>query len=310
MAVRKHGESAHRGAAPETSTGTLLSRYLARHLDRLEAERGRALCGHPEGVHQMRVAARRLRSVLATYRSVLPSGAEGLRAELSWLGGSLGVARDTEVMGARLRALLDEQPPEVVIGPVRRRLDEEMRDRGTTGLAEAAVALVDERYLQLLDRLAEFRAAAESFAAADHPAREQVPGLLQTDLDRVRTRHRRVLGAQSPGERDAAMHEMRKAAKRLRYAAESSQPVFGSRAEHLAQAAEALQEALGEHQDSVVARGVLRDVAALAQQAGESGFTYGRLHALEEARAAEIERDLPDLVARLPSRRLAHWLSG
>jgi CHAD domain-containing protein len=310
VAVREHGGYDHHDAPAETSTGTLLARYLGRHLERLEAEQARALAGHPEGVHQVRVAARRMRSVLATYRSVLPPEAEGLRAELSWLGGSLGVARDTEVMGARLRALVDDQPAELVVGPVRRRLDDEVGARSATGLAETAAALADERYTRLLDRLAALRDAVGSREAADRPARRQVPRLLQGDLDRVRKRHRRVLAAQEPGERDAAMHEMRKAAKRLRYAAESAQPVFGSRAEQLARTAEALQEALGEHQDSVVARGVLQQVAAEALQDGESGFTYGRLHALEEARATEIERGLPDLVARLPSGRIRRWLSG
>ena len=48
----------------------------------------------------------------------------------------------------------------------------------------------------------------------------------------------------------------------------------------------AVQEVLGEHQDSVVTRHELLDLAAAAHRDGEDTFTYGRLHGLEQARAA------------------------
>ncbi len=179
--------------------------------------------GHPEGVHQVRVAARRTRSVLATYRSVLPPGTDRLRAELGDLGRSLGPDRDAEVLEARLRELVDGQPPE-------------------------SVAPADDALPALVERL---------------------PHLLQADLDRLRKRVRAASRAQAPADRDLAWHAVRKAAKRLRYAAESTRPSLGARATELAHAAEAVQEALGEHQDSVMARLVLRHVATHARLGGE-----------------------------------------
>ncbi len=92
----------------------------------------------------------------------------------------------------------------------------------------------------------------------------------------------RALDAESssPAE-DAALHEVRKSAKRLRYAAEAAAPVFGKQATALARAAEEIQEILGDHHDSVVTRDLLRELAA--SDPGTDAFTYGRLHALEQA---------------------------
>ena len=85
---------------------------------------------------------------------------------------------------------------------------------------------------------------------------------------------------------DTALHTARKAAKRLRYATE----VTGSRPKGLKQ----LQKALGHHQDAVVARPVLRELGASA----ENGFSFGVLWAQADARAAAIEADLPALWRR------------
>ena len=59
----------------------------------------------PEGVHQARVATRRMRSDLRTFRALLdPDWVAALRAELGWLGGEFGQARDADVLLDRLRA--------------------------------------------------------------------------------------------------------------------------------------------------------------------------------------------------------------
>ena len=87
-------------------------------------------------------------------------------------------------------------------------------------------------------------------------------------------------------ERDEWYHEIRKAAKRLRYAAESVEPAFGAPATTLAEAAEDLQEVLGEHQDSVVARAG----AARARRPDPSGRRQ-RLHHRPAARAEQVRGD-------------------
>ena len=96
----------------------------------------------------------------------------------------------------------------------------------------------------------------------------------------------RVAKRMEPGEeRDQQLHEVRKAAKRLRYAAEVVVPVFGRKAGRLATAAEELQEVLGDLHDSVVTRAMLLQLAEGSPGEPDNALLYGRLHAEEEQRA-------------------------
>jgi CHAD domain-containing protein len=99
-------------------------------------------------------------------------------------------------------------------------------------------------------------------------------------------------------DQDAAIHEARKATKRARYAAEAAIPALGGMARRQAAKAKKLQELLGDHHDSVVARTVLLDLAGQARAAGEDTFGYGVMHQRQACQAAEIEQTLPHLVTR------------
>ena len=100
-------------------------------------------------------------------------------------------------------------------------------------------------------------------------------------------------------ERDEDLHEIRKTAKRARYAAEAVRPVRGKSARRLARTMEDVQEVLGEHQDAVTARPVLRDLGVRAFLAGENGFTFGLLSMAEAADAEEARRRYRALRPRL-----------
>ena len=88
------------------------------------------------------------------------------------------------------------------------------------------------------------------------------------------------------------MHRARKAGKRHRYAVELAAPVLGKKADRIVASRKEFQELLGEHQDSVVAAGLLRELGALAGADGQNGFTWGLLHAREQAVAQQVVRDL------------------
>ena len=105
-------ESPSRGGAGRTDTlhprrssvRDVLTTYLATHLAVLE-EHDAGLRG--ETVHRLRIAARRLRSALATYEPIFEPGAiDALRDELRWLGRELSDARDSEVLRGHLDALV------------------------------------------------------------------------------------------------------------------------------------------------------------------------------------------------------------
>ncbi len=287
----------------EPSVGAVLQHELAAQLSELRNQEQRLRQDADSAVHKMRIAARRLRSVLATYRPVLlPGATDELRGELRWLGEELAAARDTQVIHERLEVLVRGEPAELVMGPVTRRIHIEMSARHQAGRRQALEALDDDRYCRLLHVLDSFVADPPFAEVAAGDARKQLPRLLTRDLERLRRRARRVAVATGSAERDEGLHETRKAAKRLRYGAESATPVLGRRAERLASCAKDLQELLGEHQDTVVARRTLRELGAQAYLANENGFTFGRLHALEEARSEQIVARYPAVLKRIPNR--------
>lgn len=291
------------------SAGDLLCAYLAQHLQRLQEQDMLLRTGDQEGVHQLRIAARRIRSALATYAPVLqPGSTERLREDLRWLGGTLSEARDAQVLQSRLDQMVTQQPAELVLGPVRRRIDDELRTAFRRGRSHADEQLGGTRYFRLLDNLESFVADPPLTAAALRPTRQEVARLIAADARRVRKRDRAYRSARDEHARNLSLHDVRKAAKRLRYAAETTRPVFGKRASKLAARARAVQELLGEHQDAVVAREALRDIAVRAHLAGENGFTFGRLHALEEARAATLESAYPAVKAELRVTKVRAWL--
>ena len=306
------GPSADSPADPPPGTAGRLLVDLLRTQEAELQRRDEAVRAAERGsVHAMRIAARRLRSTLTTYRPLLErEPADVLREELRWLGQTLATARDAQVLQARFDELLDAEPPEIAADTVRARIDATLRAAYDAGLEEGQRALAGERHAGLLAALAAFTESPPLVADADGPARRVVRSLLRRDAKRLRRAVKDVDRVSSPAERDLALHEARKKAKRLRYAAESAVPVLGSGAERYAAAAKRVQDALGEHQDTVVARQWLRDIAAVARLAGEDTFGYGRLHALEQQRAAVAEADFATAWKALDRKKLRRLLKA
>lgn len=291
------------------SAAGLLTAHLSEHAAQLQNQDARLRADEADSVHKMRIAARRLRSALTTYRPLFESGTTiPLREELRWLGQTLSAARDAQVLREHLDALLAAEPPELVLGPVARRIDDELSVAYQAGRREAVAALDSDRYFRLLSSLEELTSSPPLTPRAQAPARDVVPRLLERDRKRLRSAAAEVERASSPTERDLALHEARKKAKRLRYAAESAAPLFGKRAKRLAASAKNVQDALGEHQDAVVARHLLREYAVQAHLSGENAFTFGRLHALEQARAEHAESDFAQAWSKLPHKNLRNWI--
>ncbi|MFC9732765.1 CHAD domain-containing protein [Streptomyces roseolus] len=248
----------------------------------------------PDAVHQLRVACRRLRSAFKTYRKVLDREVtDPIGAELKWLAGELGHARDQEVLAARLAEALDGLGREQVHGPARGRLRAWDRTRSTGSRRRALDALDSPRHLALLDALDGLLADPPLKPAARKKAVKVLPKAIRRDYRRLADRIGPALDLDPGHDRDLALHEARKAAKRARYAADAAVPTLGKPAKRFSQGVKSVQSLLGDHQDAVVARGALRDLAAEAEEAGEPSFTWGVLYARQEAAAAARERELP-----------------
>ncbi|BBC36389.1 hypothetical protein SGFS_076830 [Streptomyces graminofaciens] len=247
-----------------------------------------------DSVHSMRVATRRLRSTFKSFGKVLDrTVTDPIGDELKWLAAELGVDRDQEVLSERLTAALDDLTEGLITGPVRTRLSTWAHSRGA-GSRQRLIGVLDgERYLALLESLDVLIADPPLAKAAGGDPEKVLRKAVKRDLAKVEALIEEAL-AQPPGhERSTAMHEARKKAKRTRYAAEAAAPVLGKPAEHLVKDMKSLQTLLGDHQDSVMARETLRDIAFQAHEAGESAFTYGILYGREERAAAAGEDELP-----------------
>jgi CHAD domain-containing protein len=246
-------------------------------------------------VHATRVATRRLRSTLRVFAPLF-SGEQATRldGELAWFANLLGEVRDRQVLRARMEELIDGLDESLVLGPVRRRVDE-------TLLAEQAeywhllrADLVGSRYLELLDEVHSW-VAAPPWTAQAHDRADTLVGLVDKAQDKVA---HRLTVAQRTGDLDE-LHGARKAAKRARYAAELAEPVLGrKRAKAVASRYETLQDQLGEHQDSVLGAQLLYRLAlATAGREDENGFTFGLLYQRELHRS-EAARDQARKTAR------------
>ncbi len=283
-------------APPDTiaTAGDAALAYLHEQVRAIAAYDPAVRRDEPDAVHQMRVATRRLRSALKTYRRELDRAVtDPVGDELKWLAEVLGVERDREVLAERLAERTADLDPELRTEQLRDRIGHPHNGPRGTARRQLLRQLRGERYFALLDRLDALLAAPPLRDPAKRPAEEAVRRAVRHDHRRLAGRVAESLALPPGTGRDLALHDARKAAKRARYAAESARPVLGTPAErHRARLAD-LQKLLGEHQDSVICREAIRRLADAARQAGEDTFPYGALHQMERERAGAVEAALP-----------------
>jgi len=276
-----------------------LTDYLRAQRDAIRTNEPGVRAGDPEAVHDMRVATRRLRSTLRTFRPLLDADrTEPLRRELHWLAGLLGGVRDGDVMAARITEEVDGLPPDQVLGPVAERVRERLGTRTAQAREELMAALDGPRYqtlVEVLDGPPERPSRSDLFRRVRKTLRRADRSL--ADADRA-----------EPPERDVPLHEARKAYKRARYAVETVAPLAGKRAKQLTKALTKLQDVLGSHQDAIVTGQLLRELGAEAELASENTFTYGLL-AERQHEAGELSlAKLPKARRKATRRKVRRWL--
>ena len=206
--------------------------------------------GGEDAVHQARTRVRRLRSVLSVYRKAFDAEETGrLRARLKALGTRLGEVRDREVRAGALDGLLRADDDPALID-------------GVETLAAGARADHEGELSTLLEHL---RGRSHRRLLADLQAFVADPPLTSNGRKHPRkiTRHGLAKAVQrvhaARGDTLDERHATRKAARRLRYAAEAVTDDLGRDAVRLAAAAEAVQDALGAHRDDTLLAAFLRE---------------------------------------------------
>lgn len=247
--------------------------------------------GTPDSVHKMRSATRRARSALATYRKLFKrSAVRELQAELKWLGRVLGPARDAEVMLERLRRHIQELPEDQRSGSLEQMIELELVAVHDEGYRNVLDSLQAGRYFRLLGSLEDFRDHPSARPLAFRPAHKVTAKLVNKAADRVERSRKAVKRSTGRAARDAALHEVRKDAKRLRHAGESVREIHGKRAAKLTKSAGRLQRVLGDHQDSVMATALLRRVAATPDRPADTDLGVKSLLKMEKRLARKTEK--------------------
>jgi CHAD domain-containing protein len=306
LAERYPDRPAGTGAAqaPDEATGEPLDQYVRAQIGAIRTNEAGVRRADPDAVHDMRVATRRLRSTLRTFRPLLDRDrTEPLRAELQWLGRRLGGVRDGQVMADRLATAVAALRPELVIGPVTARIRAVLAAETAEAHRRLTAALDGGRYAAMLESLD--RLAADQLRHRRRPRR--LRRLARRALRRADRRLRAADDAR-PADRDARLHDARKAYKRARYAAEALVPLAGKPARRLGRRISALQDVLGAHQDVAVTGQRLRELGMRAHAGGDNAFTYGLLHGRQYSSDEYRLVGFGEARARVEKPKLRRWL--
>jgi CHAD domain-containing protein len=247
-----------------------------------------------EPIHDTRVAIRRLRSTLRIFAKALDGAKLGdADGELKWFAALLGDVRDCQVQWRRLTKALDGMPDELILGPVRSRIRNELQSIELPARGRLTEAMDSDRYRTLMAALRGWR--------AEPPVGQRISTrtLCKAARRAERKADRRLAAALESGPEAGEatiLHRARKAAKRARYAAELRAPL-DKRAKRTFKHYKQIQSLLGDHQDTVVASDALRRMALTAgTTVGENGFSYGMLYAREQQVARQCREDALQLV--------------
>lgn len=268
---------------PDESLGALVRTYLTTQYDVLIVGDIDLRRGH-DVVHPVRVATRRFRSALRAFHGAFEAGpATALEGELRWYAGLLGAVRDHQVLRTHLDDLMRTVPDDAVSARGAARLTRVLDREDAQARADLAQAMAGRRYLAMIRDL---RACCDAppLVDAERPAGDAV-----TFVEAAQRREgKRMRKWSEDGDDDEAMHDARKAAKRLRYAAELAGPVLGKQGRKIRKHAKQAQQRLGAAQDGVGASAFLRQVASEGAGGVNTGFGLGVLWSAEQHRLRTI----------------------
>jgi CHAD domain-containing protein len=251
----------------------------------------------PETVHDARVAVRRLRSQLKTFKRCFDDPwRRELQHDLGTLGDELAALRDAEV-------LLDLVLCEVARLPSGDRLAAAgllpaLIERRDNARREAMLAMASHHHMQVLERITVAATHARTSSLGSQDARAVLAPMVDQEFRRTEAAARRARKVGSA----TSLHHLRLAAKRLRYAADVLEPVAGKAAKRRSKRAARLQDVLGAHHDAVIAADWLRDASYQAASPAES-FAAGMLAASVRRNARDAQRKWPKVWKRLAATR-------
>lgn len=275
------------------SAGQVAFAILRRHFAAMLAhEPGVRLGEDPEDLHDMRVATRRLRATLKLYADFLPKRAARFERDLKWISGPMGKVRDLDVHLEHLAeeaVQWDGEAPSEVSAALEKR-----REEARQHMVEA---LDSPRYERLISGFMGMLRSGRSPAPT--------PSLLEAAPELIGRRYKKVrkrlegLTAESPPEE---YHDLRKKGKRLRYAIEPLQGIYGKRAEKMVGSLKQAQDDLGGMQDLIVFSNLMKELAVAGDLPPQTVFQMGVMSERYARDASERRKSLPGSLRDLHKR--------
>jgi triphosphatase len=264
----------------------------------------------PEGVHQTRIAVRRIRAALRLFAALLPPvTSRRLNEEFRWLARRLGEVRDLDVQSERIakEAKPISKADRARLAPYEHFLQSE-RDQARATLEPL---FTSERYVVLMRRYRKFVTAGPSAAQRRRHGGlligDAAPRHLTEESAQVLARGAKITDDSRPGK----LHRLRIHCKRLRYQFEFFMMIYPRALADAAKSARRMQDFLGEYQDVCTARQRLKLYAKspAAQQAGPAQLiALGRLRQRQEENARALRRQFPGQWARFRKKVDRNWV--
>jgi CHAD domain-containing protein len=256
--------------------------------------------GDPEGIHQMRVAVRRLRATLSAFAPFLPPDSRRRAShELRWLADTLGEARNLDVLGVEILApACASLPPASGFERLAKAIDVERE----YAHAEAEAAINSGHYADSVRKLLHWfdDSSWQGYEPLGHPIGESAPIVLARLYRAVKKQSRRF-SEQSEEKR----HQLRIALKKMRYAAELLSGLYDNAAsKRFIQRIKRLQDDLGYRNDVRVARDTIDNLTRANAPDLDMVKADHRILAWHKERLAsneaELKRHLRQLLATEP----------
>jgi CHAD domain-containing protein len=252
-----------------------------------------AQAGSDEGIHQQRVAVRRLRSFIRCCAPVLDGAdIDEIANDLSWLGSALGARRDVDVLENHLRSAINSLAPDYR-SELTAHIDGYLRKRNSAADVRLGDVFTSERYSLLGEKLVALELGA--FVRTDAPVSvEKVAGeLIHGSWRRLAKSVDHIHSESDISE----WHQVRTKAKKLRYVVDVFAPIFGKDYERLGQRLAAVTDELGEQRDSYVCSLALSEIADGVRPG--LAFEVGRAAAAQDVRVGAAVDEFPKLWKRV-----------
>ena len=226
------------GDSPSCSIDTLndiANQILKINFEKLKKNEADEATLNPEAIHDMRVATRRLRAVIKTFKRIFPAKAKKIRADLQKFFRILGKKRDLDVFSEFILHTINAKS--ISFPKLARKIDQSQK--------KILSMLKSKYYASLIESLEQLKTIKTK------------QNILKVSRNRIRKALNKVLEIASSIDSkvdDKTLHKLRISIKKLRYICEFFEPIFSKYICSLGSFIEKkkkIQDILGDHQDAI-----------------------------------------------------------